>query len=538
MRKIRYVNYYLALFALLVLASCSSKKSDPGLLMPKETGMLTTINMGSMHEKGKLAEFNKTQMFAKANGFISMMDPKMGKIVNQIVNDASQTGIDIKGDMNFFIDKSASQTGLILPMKDQAKFLTFVKSVSADYGVKGEPEKIDDYLAVVKEGALVAWNADYFILYGSMTSPDPNSLKAGFKKLINQKPEESFSSQEAYKKFMAGKKDISVYVDMDMYFNSINKLAGMTGQQANMNGLAELMKGCAVTYNAEFVNDEINVTYATELSDKMKKMFDLNKISKSPISDKLLKIVPANAIAVMTGGVNVSEAVKGYKELFKAMQGDIQNNPKTAEFNQIFAAIEPVMDKFDGEMIFSLNDFKTADKIANSDMNFELPAPAPVITVGLGVSDESAFDAILKNPELKLKESKGAYVLEAGEFNFFVVLKNKMLVVSSDPNIAEYVEKGECPNNLTASPYKAQLLKGNFGYFNLNFQTYPELTKQTIASNQFVKPIMDKMDIFEAITFEADVKNCLGKGKIQLKKTNTNSFYAMIQMIDKIVAAN
>jgi hypothetical protein len=536
MRKMRNLHYYLAIFILLVLTSCSSKKSDPGALMPKSTGLLLSVNMGSLHEKGKLAEFNNTLMFARANGYITVMDTKLGKIVNQIVNDASQTGIDIQGDMNLFVDNDGLEGGLILPVKDQSKLLTFVNSVCTDYGVKCEPEKINDYSALIKDGGVIAWNSEHFIVYSIRDAHDYSALKAGIDNLINQKPEESLSSQEAYKKFMAAKKDISLFVDADLFCNLIGESGDTTGIESNKKNIIDLFRDCSITYNVEFADDEIDLTSSIELSDKMKKIFDPNKILKSGISDKLLKIIPANSIAAYSFGVNVNEAAKGFKELLNIITSNFQNIPDAGKLNTVLAAIDSFWNKFDGDIIYSVNDYKASDRIINSGSPAAFPEPEPVITVGFGINDESALDGFLKDPIFNIKENNGVYSLEAEGRIFYLVKKNKMLVVTSDPNIVEYVEKGELPNNMTSSPYKAQLLKGNFGYANLDLQTYPESMKQIFASNQVAKKIFDKMDIFKMITFETDTKNNIGKGAIQLKKTNTNSFYAIIKMLDKIVA--
>ena len=78
-------------------------------------------------------------------------------------------------------------------------------------------------------------------------------------------------------------------------------------------------------------------------------------------------------------------------------------------------------------------------------------------------------------------------------------------------------------------------MKGAFGYMNLNLDTYPESAKAYIASDAFLNSLKDKLNGFEMITTAFDFKTLKSTSTIKFKKTGTNAFYSMIQMIEKSI---
>lgn len=78
----------------------------------------------------------------------------------------------------------------------------------------------------------------------------------------------------------------------------------------------------------------------------------------------------------------------------------------------------------------------------------------------------------------------------------------------------------------------AQLKSGMFFLMNLNFDNFPDGIKAQMSSD-FVKPLADKLNIFEAFTVENVKTGETMKGSLKLKKHNQNALLTLFQAIEK-----
>ena len=538
MKKMYFAKFYAVLLLAILVAACSSKKSDIAYYIPNNTGLLININMGKMHEKGKLAEFDKTKMYTQGISLLAMADPKIQKLVTDIMKNTEELGLDLKGEAYMYMNDS--YFGFIVPMKNKEKYVSFVKKQADAFGAKEEPHKIESFLGVSKDNSVFAWNDDVLYFLVGINNQTAQQAEADFKKIVTQKDEESIISNPKYKEFSESKKDISMMIMMDPLLKFTEKMNSEVNQ---FKGLLSLYAGTSVNYYMEFANDEIIINSTQELSPKLKKMFDMNKIAKTPISDKLLKLFPANSIAAYSFGANTTEAVKAYQELLKTMLADASNTQETAEqmamFNMIMAQAAPYLNKLDGENLIALTDFKQSNlNLSQGAMSmYGMPEPPmPMFGIALGITDNTVLDQLVATYQLPLKKEGAAYKFTISEeLSIYAVNANNVLMLTNDPELAKATEAGQTANNLTNSAFKNDLLKGAFGYMNLNLDTYPESAKAYIASDAFLNSLKDKLNGFEMITTAFDFKTLKSTSTIKFKKTGTNAFYSMIQMIEKSI---
>ena len=538
MKKMYFAKFYAILLLAILVAACSSKKSDIAYYIPNNAGLVININMGKMHEKGKLAEFDKTKMYTQGISLLAMADVKIQKLVTDIMKNTEELGLDLKGEAYMYMNDS--YFGMIVPMKNKEKYVSFVKKQADAFGSKEEPHKIENFLGVSKDNSVFAWNDDVLYFLVGINNQTAQQAEADFKKIVTQKDEESIISHPKYKEFSESKKDISIMIMMDPLLKFTEKMNSEVNQ---FKGLLSIYAGTSVNYYVEFANDEIIINSTQELSPKLKKMFDMNKISKTPISDKLLKLFPANSIAAISMGANATEAVKAYQELLKTMLADAPNTQETAEqlamFNMIMTQAAPYLNKLDGETLIALTDFKQSNlNLSEGAMSmYGMPEPPmPMFGIALGISDNTVLDQLVAAYQLPFKKEGAAYKITISEeFSMYAVNANNVLMFTNDPELAKATEAGQIANNLTNSAFKNDLMKGAFGYMNLNLDTYPESAKAYIASDAFLNSLKDKLNGFEMITASTDLKTMKSTSTIKFKKTGTNAFYSMIQMIEKSI---
>lgn len=537
MKKMYLTKYFAMLLLVCIMAACSSKKSDIAYYIPNNAAMVLDINLGKMHEKGKLAEFDKTKMYSQIMSLVAMSDAKTHKVINDVMANTDVMGLNLKGEA--YIYMTESYVGFLVPMKDKDKYVSFVKKQADAFGAKEEPHKLENFLGVSKDNSVFAWNDDVLYFLVGLNNQTIQQVEADFKKIVTQKDAESIISNPKYKEFAAQKKDISIMLNMESFMKFAEK---MNSSVVQLPGMIDLYKGMLMNGYVEFTNDEIVINTTSEVGAKMKAMFDPTKIYKTPISDKLLKLFPANSIATLALGMNPTEALKGYQEMLKYMLAN-GNTAAAADdmamFNLILTKAAPYLSKLDGEIVMALTDFKQSNidlASQNPGMSMLPKPPMPMFGIALGIADNTVLDQLIAEYKFPIKKQGNIYKYAISEdLIVYAVNANNVLMITNDEKLAQAASDGQMPNNLTESPYKNDLMKGTFGYMNLNFETYPESAKAYFASDNFLNSLKEKVTGFDVITVESDPKTNNGSMKIKLKKTGLNSFYSMIQMIEKSI---
>ena len=143
--------------------------------------------------------------------------------------------------------------------------------------------------------------------------------------------------------------------------------------------------------------------------------------------------------------------------------------------------------------------------------------PMPMFGIALGITDNTVLDQLVATYQLPLKKEGAAYKFTISEeLSIYAVNANNALMLTNDPELAKATEAGQIANNLTNSAFKNDLMKGAFGFMNLNLDTYPESAKAYIASDAFLNSLKDKLNGFEMITGSTDLKTLKSTEKMDI----------------------
>ncbi len=531
---------YLRTIAMMVLAvillACSSKNAEIGNLIPKDVGLLISLDMKSFNEKGKLADFNKTKMYGALKGLMAMGDPSAIKTMEEFVNNPEVLGLNLKSTAYYYMTKDMKYGGLLIEMKDKAKFQAYLKAQTKDK-TKPEPEKIGDYLGVAESSNLLAWN-DKVLYMMIATEPDTKeNLINQFKKYTSLKSEESLTANENYKSFSENQKDISMWMDLT-FMNAIFDKAQMYASGMNFNKLKSLFNGTNVFAYADFATDEIVINGKTKYGENIKKLVDFEKIYKQNVSKGILSIVPSDVIMVAATSIDMNVAKNGITEMFKIINEDlkpaIDNAPQGQEIMIFYSALEKYISKFNGEIVYALTDI-TKNENPNAINLLPIPQPVPGFLLLFGVNDNTILEQLVSEFKATITKVNDYYEISVPDANkFYFAIYNNILVATNDFKTLEYAKAGTAPNNILNTQYKDKLLKGNFAYINIDVNKYPQGFKSMTGENPMIGQYFSKL-IFDVIEIETDVKTMTSTCRIKFKKSNTNSFLALIKMIDSMI---
>lgn len=535
----RIANFrIIAMFMMaVILLSCSGKKADIATMIPKDVGMLMSIDMKSLHEKGNLAEFNKTKMYAMAKNYLQMIDPKAVKSIDDIINNSDLLGLNVKSNAYFYMTKDMKFGGFIIEMKDKAQFDKFLKEQRELSKAKQEPEKIGDYLALPDAGGIFAWNDKVaYALINTEHAPKETMINE-FKKMTSLKAEESLSANPKYQDFIKEKKDISVWMDLSIFSSIFEKSTQMMGGGVSFTNMAKLFNGSHVFMHADFATDEINVSVKSIEGDELKKVINFQNLYKNSTNEKLFSIIPADAIMVTGSSMNMDEGKKGVKEVVRLIGEDLKKastvNESIDKLTFVYTMIDKYFDKLTGDIVFALTDFS----VPMQENMYSSPEPKIGLTYIIGVNDNELLESIAADAEMKLEKVGEYYQMPLDGNNVMkVAVINNMLIATTDDKVLEYAQAGQAPSSILTTPYKDKLLKGNYGFMNLDLTKYPQGFQQMMSTVPMsaAAPYISKL-IFDKVEFVTDYKALTSSVKIQFKKSNTNSFLALIKMIDTMI---
>lgn len=525
--KIKYL--YLLIFAVILTACSSDKKSDIAFYIPKDASAVINFNFANLHKDGKLSDFNKTKMYTQITSLLGMYAPDIKKGLETMAENSDNTGLDLKADAYYFFKDH--DTGIILPMKNETTFLKFAKSLTGNKGALAkEPKKIDNFLTVqLSDTQILAWNSFVVMMY-EVYNANYAEVEKKFKTLINMKDEESITSTPEFAEFAKNKKDISLMCDYGKLLSTIEEISDTKGAK-----IPEILKGMTCTAYLDFATDEVTFSGNVNFSKETAAKFDVTKIYKSTMNGKLFKYVPNDAVAGYISSVNMPE-------FLKYMQATLSELPNSAgsdaeifsTFKTVLSALQLVNSNSTGEMFCGMIGFKDKELAlgsiaANPFVDFS-GAPTPVFALII----ETTKDGMLGNiaPLLpKMKKSGNYYTVPIFEdISVTIAEANGAILISND---AGYL------NDAIAGKFQGsgfgKGMKANSGFIKLNPEYMPENFKQFMANDPFLGSVTKIFSAFDIANFESGADGKSFSATLKFKPTGNNAFYQFMQMIEKAI---
>lgn len=522
----RYFNYFWAvsfvLFAV-IMQSCSGDKADFTNLIPKDSEIVLNVNMNNLYEKGQFKDFEKSKLYSQLTGLLTIAAPEFKIAFDELVKNADNTGLELKSEMYLF--KLKTSAGIIFPMKDKGKFEEYLKKLSA--GSKEQPRKIENYLAVGDgKDVLIAWNDDVFYMLFEFEYADGKKLEDSFKAYIAQTKENSINANPYFATFSQNKKDVNVLVNLESSFSAANEIMAAAGNNLlNAMNFTKLMQGSNVGIFAEFNNGAIDYTLDYTLSDEVKKLANVDKMTNKSMSDRLLKVMPKDFVMAYTASLNPQELENYVKNITNKTLEDLKkadtqsNNIEQMKF--MLDLYKQIVSKLDGEMAFAITGMSSGDNAFGS-----MDIPVPTIIAVLGAKSNTVLEELV-NGELTKEGNYYVILPESPYRKLFAANANNMLMLTNNPEYLQNLEAGSIENNMAQCQFASNMKNnGLYCVANLDMNKMP----LSFGDDIILELIRDKMDILDY----ADAKNVQAtrmQGSLKFKEQKKN---ALVILMDKI----
>lgn len=399
--------------ALLLLASCSSKKNIQGKRVPKDAGFVLHFNSKSMFEKLNVADLKQTDWYRQMVEQLEQ-DSTTPDFVKNLHENMGSSGVDSAADVIFFGQKDPkNQMNVVLEggIMDAKAFESFATKMYPQGNIikAGEIQTM-----VLMDHAVLTWNKDRFVMgmiphqranrhelpnnsddsTGTTRINGIEDLTAYCKNLYSLREDNSLGSDEKFSDLMSTGGDIHVWISVENLLGGDDLPLGAL----NMIKLDAFTKGTIATFTANFENGRISVKtkcyFGKELSDIFK------KYSGGNFNTDMIKNIPSqNVVAVLAlhfkpeglramvdlsgvgaiidlillrQGFSVDDFVKANKGDLLVAFTDLQKTqqPDTSSGHQADISIpseKTVRDNLDAKVLFSaaINDKEAFNKLIN-----------------------------------------------------------------------------------------------------------------------------------------------------------------------------
>jgi hypothetical protein len=525
------LSLFLITVAVIGIVSCS-RTDKSGIVVPKDAALAVHINAPSLTSKVSWQEIQQNEWFKK------LYAEETDSLSKQLLDDPSNSGIDIKADMAFFIKKQG-QGGYMAfegAVKNTAAFETFAKKLN-----KGGTVSKSGDINVMATGlkSLVAWNNNRFVYISDasmgglanrlsgMNNSSPgepfayhtDSLQRFAVQLFDLPHKENLLSDDRFASLMKEPGDIHYWVNAEQYYNSL-------GGALSLLKLNVLFEGNVYATSINFDNGKITLKTKGYYNKELRSLID--KYASSSISTDMLNRIPSqNVVAVFAA----KYPPEGFKDMIKLTGVD-------GFVNSFFSSVGYSTDEFvkatKGDVLLSVSDFNLgAHKTTITGPNGEsIPLDQPAmpdakILFATSVNDKPSFDKLFGILQSKIQENAAEV---ASKIHF--QLNNNWFAAGNAP---EQVN-GFLAGGNNHFPFADRLSGHAFGGY-INVQQILKSTAPAITDSSG-KAIMDLstnmwQDIFMTSGGEKSGAYT-GEVEINLVDKNTNSLKQLNKYLDSI----
>ena len=380
----------------LLISSCGKSKKTADVLIPGNAAMVFHINAASLSSKLSWNEIKNSDWFKMA----SKEGPE-DEFAKKILDDPENSGIDLKGDMYFFIQMHGSDAYMVFQgkLKDGAVFETTVKKIAKHREVKKDGNL--NYAADDK--GCVSWNKDRFIVvfnsenfmgmrnqFGgrkrSVITED--SILNYAKQLYSLKKSNSIGDDSRFASLLDEKGDMHFWFNAGLYMQGLMPMG-----LGDLFKATSLMQGNVTGYTMNFDNGKITASskswYNKELVSFMKKYKPGN------INTDMLKRISGQNVSMV---IAMNYPPEGLKEFMKLLGVDGVVN---GFMGRIGFSLDDFVKANKGDLLFAVSDFTVQDKTITYDYgglepySYTSSKPDAKILFATSINDKPSFDKMV-----------------------------------------------------------------------------------------------------------------------------------------------
>lgn len=434
MKKTPFALLHL-IICFILLASCK-QTNKTGAMIPNDAAVVIHLNASSFNSKLSWDEIKQTNWFKET--YAEAPD----SLAKKLMDDPSNSGMDIKSDLVFFVKNAGNNGYLVFQgfVKDAGAFESFNKKISNGAVVN----KNGDFNNMhIQSGAVVTWNKDRFIYVINApfmnTSKDfslegsdmePSTLTADTllqigRSLFNLKTSNSLGGNEHFGEMIKEEGDVHMWMNSEYMYN------GMGAGMLSMMKVSTLVKGNVSATTINFENGKIRMKSKGYYNRELAKLFD--KYSSKKIDADLVNRIPSeNVVAAFV----MNYPPEGLKEFMRVIGVDGVVNGFLGEANY---SIDEFIKANKGDMILAVTDFIMVNRTdtiqvqGGESLTHNQSGPGAKVLFATSINNKAAFDKLIGIVKARAGNEIAGDIPEV-EYN----LNNNWFAIS---NSADHVNK-------------------------------------------------------------------------------------------------
>lgn len=494
------------LVAAVMMVSCSSG-SEEATIIPKNATLVGHIDMASIWKKADLANAENLQMVKSMREALQSEMPEMDQMVEAMMKDPSSCGLDFSRPVAFFVTTGNTTNDETIvfaaAMKSRKDFTRFLLELEENAGLDIDVEEQENQTVVeLSMRSLLLFNDKWaFVDMSRSLAKTDDEMVDYLNSLLALKPEESMAKDADFKKYLAEREDISVFVNYETLTNwnaNGNPATQSAYRSAGIGGLVDQLKDMKICLYGSFDKGTMTLRSMTlNVPEAFKGM--VNK----KFNTDLMGYMPAETLVAMSYVINLENTVK---TLFED-DNDVNLDEKVGIDDY---TVRDVINAFGGSLV--------ADFYGMRD-------GVPYFAVAFDIKDADLVRSLLDEMAV---QNGDIYTIDIAPLAFY--LNNDVLLMSTDPAVIDNARMGGKSNGLMTVADKAS--KGNYFYMNLDLQAWPDelLSLAGLYDNPLAEIILSMFDHAEAQSSTPTE----GHFTLFMADKEQNSLAYILQEVDKM----
>jgi len=346
MKKINYlksIGISLLSVALLFFSSCSSTP-DSIKLIPKETNVVSVIDVMSIAKKGKLDKLSERNFYKMLQKEARSENKKIAEILEKVVENPTITGINFSKDIFIYYTNAAKDEEfncMSVVIGNKKDFVTFISDVFDKTGVKLDIKEDKEYdYTVVKDKMAIGWNGNMAVFLTANNYKSRENIDIGVKTLFKLKENEQVTANDDFNKFYKNKKDISVWFSSNLYKEYF--------KQSNVD-----FSDSYFSLFLNFENEKISIKSNFTPNEELQALIEEFNILDNKFNSDILKLFPKKTFAVASSSMNPVAFYESFKKQDEKSIKKVEEGLKQADLD-----FKKIIESIGGSFVLSLLDFE------------------------------------------------------------------------------------------------------------------------------------------------------------------------------------
>ncbi len=479
----------------LCITSCS-KKTDNLKIIPKDAGVVLSIDPYSLYKKADVEELQQLKSFQKLKDEFNSEGKEMKEVFNEILKDPRSSGIDVKKNFFFFSFPEGDQVlGAFTAVLDSdSKFESFVTKVFKANDWETDIKKQDGRKELYSREGVVAWDNEKVLVINKYRGISENDLPALIKKLFSLDSKEQISSIEGFTKFLNEQKDINFWLNPTTILKSMEGEREYDRYYKLYRQLFNLQKDSYVYGFLDFGKEKVTLTTHNILNEEYNKLMKKYNIYDVSFNKDILKMYPEKMLFVFGGALNM----QNYYQMLKEQFPDLIKEDKIKDvLEKEGLKLENLTNLLGGSFTFAITDFQQetytgtsfeTDEETGLFNPIEVPKErfSPVVLAGIEIKDKTILNKFTEAVPLEKGDGYQKIQIPIVDAELYFNYSGNVLYITNNMNVASQFAKGEVPNNALNSPFSKQVSKDLiYGKWDMNIKHYPQSFINKIQDDSF-----------------------------------------------------